>query len=402
MALIDGLTSYHKADTDGSFPDATGSYDGTISGATDLYNVGSYGTLLWMQGSTLKFQFASSTGEAATATLSTGTWYHIVCTYDGTNLKIYRNAVNDNTGTGTPNYTSAGNWNIGRGGDYNGFYSDCEVDEIGIWSRTLSASEVTELYNASNGLSYPLDVTLTNSLISYYKADEDGSFPDAHGSNDGTIDGATYNATGKINGAYSFDGINDTVGLGDTFNPSSGDTISWSAWVKPSSSPNNSAIIGAGYKGLIGVWTNKITFAYYPSADHIYSTTVDLTDNVWNHVVVSYTYGTGSSAKIYLNGNLLSGSWAYGDGNTAPPTSSEPLQIGQSTQYLTSYFPGDIDEVGIWDRELLQSEVTNLYNSGSGLQYPFGPGPTPSVGLTIFGILMSKVNGISFTKMNGV
>ncbi len=31
-----------------------------------------------------------------------------------------------------------------------------------------------------------------------------------------------------------------------------------------------------------------------------------------------------------------------------------------------------MDEVGIWEKQLSPAEVTELYNTGSGLSYPFG------------------------------
>src|SRR6202035_2479657 len=39
-----------------------------------------------------------------------------------------------------------------------------------------------------------------------------------------------------------------------------------------------------------------------------------------------------------------------------------------------AYFDGDIDEVSIWNRALTSTEVSDLYNSGGGLQYPFAGG----------------------------
>ena len=46
------------------------------------------------------------------------------------------------------------------------------------------------------------------------------------------------------------------------------------------------------------------------------------------------------------------------------------------SSYAYYYFPINflncyIDEVGIWSRTLTSTEVSDLYNSGSGLQYPF-------------------------------
>src|SRR5262249_31508245 len=36
----------------------------------------------------------------------------------------------------------------------------------------------------------------------------------------------------------------------------------------------------------------------------------------------------------------------------------------------THYFNGAIDEIGVWNRALTSTEITNLYNSGAGLAYP--------------------------------
>jgi hypothetical protein len=49
------------------------------------------------------------------------------------------------------------------------------------------------------------------------------------------------------------------------------------------------------------------------------------------------------------------------------------------------YFDGRVDGVGIWKRALSTSEITQLYNSGNGLDYPFVSGnlfrPSPLSGL---------------------
>ena len=42
------------------------------------------------------------------------------------------------------------------------------------------------------------------------------------------------------------------------------------------------------------------------------------------------------------------------------------------------HFDGLVDEVGFWKRVLTSQERTDLYNSGSGLEYPFGSSPSVS------------------------
>src|SRR6056297_434106 len=71
---------------------------------------------------------------------------------------------------------------------------------------------------------------LTTDIESYWKFDGDAT--DSVGSNDGTVSGATYTASGKINGAYSFDGT-DYMTISDDFNfiQNTGD-FTISAWVK--------------------------------------------------------------------------------------------------------------------------------------------------------------------------
>ena len=74
---------------------------------------------------------------------------------------------------------------------------------------------------------------LLNNLVSYYKCDTNGSFPDAHGSNDWTINGATYTASGKINWAYDYDWVNDTINTWTStdFEINWSDNFSQSIWV---------------------------------------------------------------------------------------------------------------------------------------------------------------------------
>jgi hypothetical protein len=73
---------------------------------------------------------------------------------------------------------------------------------------------------------------------------------------------------------------------------------------------------------------------------------------------------------FYLDGSSL------GTAGAVPQSFNGYWRIGGSI--LTSWpnisggsFNGSIDEVGIWSRALTSSEVTSLYNSGSGRQYPF-------------------------------
>jgi len=84
------------------------------------------------------------------------TWYHIVFTSNGTNEhKVYvdDNLIETITTTATP-YNSTSAWVIG--GHNEGPYDNMDglIDEVGVWSKVLTSTEVAALYNSGSGIPY--------------------------------------------------------------------------------------------------------------------------------------------------------------------------------------------------------------------------------------------------------
>jgi hypothetical protein len=79
---------------------------------------------------------------------SLNAWQQIVFTYDGSNLTIYSNGVSggSNAFTGTPNSGGAG-IRIGRRWDVENYFVG-NIATTKIYNRALSASEITQNYNA--------------------------------------------------------------------------------------------------------------------------------------------------------------------------------------------------------------------------------------------------------------
>lgn len=100
-----------------------------------------------------------------TLVLQSATWYHVVLVYDGTltaadRAKVYVDSVLQ-TATTTTGTWPASLLNSGaelRIGDFQGLnrYWLGRIDEVGLWSRALTAAECVQLYNAGTGTTYPL------------------------------------------------------------------------------------------------------------------------------------------------------------------------------------------------------------------------------------------------------
>lgn len=93
-----------------------------------------------------------SDGTVIINPLSTNTWYHIVITKSSNDWKYYVNGSNEHNATETMD--NNGNWwfsNYSRhSGNTNNHYHRGRLDEIAVWTRTLSAAEITSLYNAQS------------------------------------------------------------------------------------------------------------------------------------------------------------------------------------------------------------------------------------------------------------
>jgi len=107
---------------------------------------GQFGTLIRPVGTGNVWQTLVS-GELAVA----GTWYHVVGESDGTTARLYVNGQLKSSGAVDPSYigTSYGTWIGGEtccaGNNFPGL-----IDEVKIYSRALTAQEISDIYNAGS------------------------------------------------------------------------------------------------------------------------------------------------------------------------------------------------------------------------------------------------------------
>ena len=89
---------------------------------------------------------ASFAGVGTTITYGTGTWHHVAGTYDGANVKIYIDGVLNNSTTTSDNFPNT-SYAIEIVRRPNGYYFAGVIDEVRIYNRSLSSSEIQQMYS---------------------------------------------------------------------------------------------------------------------------------------------------------------------------------------------------------------------------------------------------------------
>lgn len=218
-------------------------------------------------------------------------------------------------------------------------------------------------------------MALTDWLINYWKLDETSGTTafDSVGSSDWTINWATW-TTGKINNGLSLDWTNDRVDFWDTWAINTWD-FSWQIWAKFTAAatkvllskwPNQATIPQWDYVSIITYNDWKIWFRLSDWSTLVEpKTTTAFNNGNWHHIVWVRSW---TNASLYINWSLIQTLW--GAGYNIDNINS--LMLGNFS-YLNSslYFWWQVDEIWVWNRALTSTEVTQLYNSWAGLQYPF-------------------------------
>jgi hypothetical protein len=228
----------------------------------------------------------------------------------------------------------------------------------------------------------PPSYNLNTSLFAVYNADNNAN--DSFGSRNGTPQGGLTYSTGKVGTAFQFNGTNSYVSLPNNSLNFTGD-FSYSFWVKMSNVVGSSVDSFIENLSLGSTYANGYNFLRETSSWRfdirsggglvIYRyTSGGFTNGQWYHVVLSRT--NNNSPKLYINNTLAPwGSITPLGTVPTPVTTLNPVyQSNQSCSIggaIIGFLNGSIDGLSMWNKELTASEVSELYNSGNGKQYPF-------------------------------
>ncbi len=299
----------------------------------------------------------------------TNQWVHILGRWQsGGAVQAYLNGTlisQTSSYTGTiPYYATP--LNIGRGSNAQpGTYFSGRIDDVRIYSKALSPTEITQLYTERD-----------NSLIGHWKLDT-GSGSDIYDSsayqNDGDLlngrDAADVIVSAKIGNGVLLDGIADQVYVPSAF-PVSSSKVTTSAWIKADSWGDESSgcilcfssgsldhlqlrlLNDSGQQGLR-------SYIRANNGDGTANTHNAITLDQWHHVAVTYDVSTDATPHIFVDGQEV-GSYA-----SSNPTGNSinfnglNLRIGADGN-INRFFDGIIDDVRLYSRVLTAAEIKGI------------------------------------------
>lgn len=135
------------------------------------------GNIKWMVSS--NFGVSINVDNVGASVMTTGKWYHIVGTYDGANSRCYLNGVLDGTVASSGSIGAAvvnAGLLIGSDGETAGRYFNGYIDEVRIYNRALSQSEVSLLYSSPHA-DFPYFTKYWSPLANHFKFNNQGIRP---------------------------------------------------------------------------------------------------------------------------------------------------------------------------------------------------------------------------------
>lgn len=316
--------------------------------------------------------------------VSLNEWHHFAATVDVSTdtVQIYIDGIlqtNEANGTFTNAvFDNTNSHSISIGATSAGterFTGD--IDEVRVYNRVLSATEIWNLYQAGGGANVnsadSQSDALERGLAGYWKLD-DGSGTSAtdastNGSTGTLTNGPTW-TTGQIGGAVSFDGTDDYIIETGTTQYKFTSSFAFGGWFKSTANEDNRPVAGfdsgssdrynlvIDNSGVESLGCNVRLTGGLISA----TLTTTVVTNSWYHLYCSYDDSL-KVVTLYANGAKVATSSTGSGSLTDRGFGLQKFAIGRSNGSSYTYWTGIIDEVHLYNRALSSEEIAKLYQS---------------------------------------
>ena len=291
---------------------------------------------------------------STTSTINDGDWHHIVVTKSSTQTIIYIDGTADvtNANTFTSNNGGTEDFRIGRDNPASPAWFNGKIDQVRIFDKALSSSEVTTLYGETYASSTKSTTDIFNdgSAVALYELDEDANDTGAAGTaidsgQSGDFDGSNYLTT-----PYTI-----------------GTTFSVSSWFKTTATGEVSIIGNGGGSGSqrgfqVSVVSGSLKIYFSEGGTASYTSSNTHNDGLWHNVVLTDNNGTFNT---YVDGVLdsnLSGTTSYYTSTTA----TQSTTIGRFAPSANYFFDGQIDDVRIYSSVLTSTQAGYIADNDTG------------------------------------
>lgn len=170
-----------------------------------------------------------------------------------------------------------------------------------------------------------------------------------------------------------FDGVNEVIRCGTNLDIEKNDPVTISFWIKTTTTTAHTMIVGKtalplGHGGYyVRTWSSgRVLWNFGDSVGYVFqqNSTATINDGSWHHVTCTYDGSMSyTGMKVYVDG-------IEGSSNLNTNSLATNLPLGATFSMGAYYsgsaaFDGQLDEVSVWDRELDQDEVDEIYHSGA-------------------------------------
>ncbi len=167
--------------------------------------------------------------------------------------------------------------------------------------------------------------------------------------------------TGTISGARRFDGADDALEVGNAPEIAGTEPYTLELWARPPDRAPDSRyrfmisreFTNASGRQGTGIWFSQSGVGFERWTDGVkkgITYTPRITNTVWSSVVGTYD---GSTMRLYIEGKLI-GSRATTTRLISP---IGPFVLGVGAEGRSGFFPGDLDELALYDHALIRSHV---------------------------------------------
>jgi hypothetical protein len=252
-------------------------------------------------------------------------------------------------------------------------------------SRLCTAGLVTVLFTCfalvSNVLALAC-VASPSGLVSWWPGD--GNAVDIASGHNGTLGNGTTFTPGIVDGAFSFDGVDDYVSVPDHPSLRGVGEFTFELWANFNNVPRDSDFSNGMFllekdAGYILYWRpdlNRLELDIADNCDGLYH----LGENVslptlqagdWHHIAVTAVdtgQGQQPDIRFFFDGvQQASQDWSNLEGCGWNTNAAGELRIGSRAQQNVNPQPfnGLLDEVSFYNRALSASEIEDIFNAGS-------------------------------------